>query len=322
MLKRAFSVRTACLFLFLVIAFEVSSRTEAQTKPSKPEAAEVPVKVTLCDLRKNAGDYDHKLIEVTGFVSHGFEDFRLYDPVCDDRSDIWLEYGGRISSGTIYCCGVTNRRRRPKPLVVEKIPTQLIADERYAEFDKLIQPANRQVLHVTLVGRFFAGKKQNTPNGSFWAGFGHFGSFSLLVIQQVLAIDPRDRSDLDYQAFSEHIDLKAGCSTENVLGYQTANDLLKILRTIETGQQEWSYTDPQRVATDVLARLLKIEERSITNFRTIRSAQGRMVYEWRPANDGKRYVVVVSRPYALSLASKDFKRIPWVPIGVTEIFCE
>ena len=38
---------------------------------------EEPAQVTVCELKANPADYNHKLIEVIGFVSHGFEDFGL-----------------------------------------------------------------------------------------------------------------------------------------------------------------------------------------------------------------------------------------------------
>src|SRR5260370_21897167 len=42
-----------------------------------------PEKVSLCELQKDVDAYNHKLIEVTAFVSHGFEDFTLFDPTCN-----------------------------------------------------------------------------------------------------------------------------------------------------------------------------------------------------------------------------------------------
>jgi hypothetical protein len=39
---------------------------------------------------------------------------------------------------------------------------------------------------TTLVGRFFAGQRQAVAGKVMWAGYGHMGCCSLLVIQQVL----------------------------------------------------------------------------------------------------------------------------------------
>ena len=71
---------------------------------------EEPAQVTVCELKANPADYNHKLIEVIGFVSHGFEDFGLFDPSCSSWPYVWLEYGGTKKSGTMYCCGVSNEQ--------------------------------------------------------------------------------------------------------------------------------------------------------------------------------------------------------------------
>jgi hypothetical protein len=73
---------------------------------------EQPEKVTVCQLKNAPPAYNHKLIEVTAFVSHDFEDFTVFDPACPSWPDVWLEYGGTSKSGTMYCCGVTDDRLR------------------------------------------------------------------------------------------------------------------------------------------------------------------------------------------------------------------
>jgi len=79
------------------------------------------VEVTVCELKGKPGDFNQKLVEVTGLVSHGFEDFGLFDPACPEWPYVWLEYEGTKKSGTIYCCGVSADRSRPKELTVEGI---------------------------------------------------------------------------------------------------------------------------------------------------------------------------------------------------------
>jgi hypothetical protein len=99
--------------------------------------------VTVWQLKSDPPRYNHKLVEVTGFVSHDFEDFTLYDPTCPSYPNVWLEYDGTSKSGTMYCCGVTADRERPKELVIEKIPIPLTDDEQFREFDRLVQPPFR-----------------------------------------------------------------------------------------------------------------------------------------------------------------------------------
>jgi hypothetical protein len=150
---------------------------------------EEPQKVTICQLTSDPSAYNHKLLEVTGFVSHGFEDFTFFDPRCSSPHDIWLEYGGLISSRTIYCCPGSPERRRPQNLIVEDIPIPLTDDKRFRTFDRLIQHRPSALVQATIVGRFFSGDQKS--------GYGHFGIFSLIAIQQILAVEPRDPKKLE-----------------------------------------------------------------------------------------------------------------------------
>jgi hypothetical protein len=174
-----------CLIAFLILLV-FAGRTAINHPP-----AEEPLKISLCQLKSDPKTYDHKLIEVTGFVSHGFEDFTLFDPACESWPGVWLEYGGTVNSGTIYCCGVTAGSSRPQPLVVEGVSVPLVQDDRFKQFDKLILSGPDSVVHVTIMGRFFSGELINAPNGSFWGGYGHMGCCSLLAIQQITFVDPR-----------------------------------------------------------------------------------------------------------------------------------
>jgi hypothetical protein len=122
--------------------------------------------VAVCQLKNDPAAFNHKLVEVTAFVSHAFEDFTLFDPTCSSWPEVWLEYGGKAKSGTMYCCGVTADRHRLKEMKVEDIPVPLTENEQFREFDKLIQPPFKSgrhgaVVHATLVGRFFSGRKSN-----------------------------------------------------------------------------------------------------------------------------------------------------------------
>ena len=152
--------------------------------------SEEPVHVTVCQLLSDPGHYNHALVEVTGVVGHGFEDFTLRSADCantDHGSGVWIEYGGREASGTMYCCGVTRSRNRPDVLTIEGVTTQLKDDQAFRNFDEIIQKEPYAKARVTLVGRFFSGEPKKFPRGTFWVGYGHMGLFSLLVIEQVLS---------------------------------------------------------------------------------------------------------------------------------------
>src|SRR6266404_264484 len=283
---------------------------------------EEPLKVGVCQLTSAPATYNHRLIEITGFVSHGFEDFTISDPTCSSWGGIWLEYGGTAASGTMYCCGVTANRSRPESLMVEQMTIPLVDDPQFREFDKLIHHRPDSIVYATIVGRFFSGKEQKTARGVFWHGYGHMGCCSLFAIQQVISVEPHDRDDLDYGAAADQPDSdQLGCGYTFLTGDRPFNDFLEAQRKAELRVQEWAFSDPKRVATQTLARLLKIDENSITELRQTRQAQGRFVYQWKLRGKLVSYMVVVSRPYALSFYAKDPKKIAWVVIAAYKSSC-
>jgi hypothetical protein len=148
--------------------------------------AEEPIKVTLCKLLQNPDAYNRKLIEIRGSVSRGFEDFTLSDQACHNSRSIWLEFGGKRNSETIYCCGVSRDPTRARSLVVEGVETSLVEDELFLRFQKLTMPRKGGGhTRATIIGRYFAGSEVPGPNGVFRMGYGHMGGWTLLVIQQV-----------------------------------------------------------------------------------------------------------------------------------------
>jgi hypothetical protein len=66
--------------------------------PAEVQSTDGPLKISLCKLKSDPATYNHKLVEVTGFVSQGFEDFTLFDPACESWPAVWLEFGGTVKS--------------------------------------------------------------------------------------------------------------------------------------------------------------------------------------------------------------------------------
>lgn len=153
--------------------------------------SDVVVPATLCELLTNAQAFDHKLVKVSGEASREFENFTLSDQECHAPwpNRVWLEYGGTVSSGTQFCCPGSPGRTRPTPLEVDGIVTTLVADDVFDRFDRLIQRIPKGNARLTLVGRFFAGRRIEDPRAKRWGGYGHFGEFTLLVVQQVVSVD-------------------------------------------------------------------------------------------------------------------------------------
>ncbi len=272
-------------------------------------------RVGACQVKKDPAAYNHKLIEV---VRHGFEQFDVFDPTCEFRTGIWLEYGGTVSSGTIYCCGVSAGRRRMKPLVVEDVPIPLTMDQRFREFDNLVQRLPDRVVRATFSGRFFAGEPESDR---VMPGFGHLGCCSLLAIERVLAVDPQVRADLDYRAEAGSAPpLKVGCSYKDLAPQESGSRIIAAQQQAER-ESEWALNDAQRVVNVTLAKFLDIDPAKVNATQTKESA-GREVFEWRPERQGKEFVIVASRPYWLSLYAKEPQRVAWVVIAAYESSCD
>jgi hypothetical protein len=288
-----------------------------------------PEKVKLCQLKNDPPAYNHKLVEVEAFVSHDFEDFSLFDPTCPTWPWIWLEYGGKSKSDTIYCCGPTAGKSRPHELTVEDIAIPLVENDQFKQFDKLIQPPFRSgsygsIVHGTIVGRFFAGRKQTYPNGeTAWAGYGHMGCCSLLAIQEIKSVDPQDRDDLDYGVSYDQPDIsKAGCGYSFLIPIEASNNILQAQQEADQGKRPWAFDDPQRVATEALIGLANLKVQGPLSLKETSKAQGRIVYQWRETTKSDPFMVVVSRPYWLSFYAHDPKHVAWVVVAAYKSSCK
>lgn len=306
---------TQTIFVSLILFLTGCVTTESQSVQKDDSKSE---KVSLCQVKANPPAYNHKLIEVTGFVSQGFENFTISDPSCSSGFSIWLEYGGTAASGTMYCCGVTAERKRPKQLVVEDIPIPLVEDELFRTFDKRLQRPPDSTVHATIVGRFFSGEKIELPGGTIYGNYGHMGCCSLLAIQQVVSVDNQQRSDLDYGASYDQPDTSC---YQFLKVSETDQDLIQAQQKAEADSSGTNLNSPEQVAASTLARILKIDEKLI-KLKQTRKAQGRFVYWWKPKTKEEKYMVVVSRPYWLSFYAKDPQKVAWVVTAAYETTCD
>jgi hypothetical protein len=169
----------------------------AQIRAQHPE---VPVRVSLCDVKAHPENFLHKLVEFTAIASHGFEDSMVEDSRCswpDGGPGVWMEYGGKRSTATMYCCGISPKPDRSDTLIVDGIPLDLVDNDTFREFDKRLHSSHSkqrssETVRATLRGRIFAryegigGTKQNPG----WRGYGHMGCCMLFVVTQVVSVDP------------------------------------------------------------------------------------------------------------------------------------
>jgi hypothetical protein len=294
---------------------------EGQKSKQTPKDA-TSEEVTICKLQADPSKYNRKLVQVSGFLSHGFEDSGIFDPRCESRFSIWYEYGGKNVTGTMYCCGLTSARTRPEQITVEGISIPLLADENFKTLDRLLHSGFDLVVHGNVIGRFFSGEKSTAADGTvWWNGYGHMGCCSLLMIQQVVKVDSHDRTDLDYRASVDQPNIEQdGCGYKHLMELDGSHSTIAAQKDADTGGQSWAFEDPMRVATETLANLLKRDKSQIGQLRLTRQTQGRMVYQWRPKTERGTYMIVISRPYHLSFYSKT-DRVAWVPIAAYRSSC-
>jgi len=153
-------------------------------------------RIALCDLIENAEKLAGRQVEVSGIVSRGFEDFTFRDDACKRKEstsknlDVWLTFGGKRGSGVKYCCGQTidSSVDREAPLVVNGVPTVLIENDALRRFEEITNVRKGYgKAKARLIGRFFP-----TKGNQEFAGYGHFGTYSLFVIERVEDVEKLD----------------------------------------------------------------------------------------------------------------------------------
>lgn len=287
--------------------------------------SEEPQIVTVCQLLKDPPAFNHKLVDLEAFVSWGFEDFTLFDPACNVYPDIWLEYGGKVNSGTIYFGPGTNQRQREKELVVQNVPIPLVDDDLFKRFDERIHhfglPDHGTLTHARLVGRYFAGRKETYPNGnSSWGGFGHFGCCTLLAIEQIKDATFEKRPDLDpygvplplIEGFNKLTTTYHSLTPEDISRYD-----LESQAKAEDGSRTWAFDNPERVAFDLIQEDSHGKPIDPSRLKVVHKRTASIEYEMKLPSVGKEYSVQVSRPYWLSFYAHDPKRVAWVVIYAT-----
>lgn len=273
--------------------------------------------LTVSELVADPARYNHQIVEIRAFVSHGFEDFTLVDLDNEHGPRVWVEYGGTAGSNTIYCCNVPAERRRDAPLRVEGIETRMVEDRQFRTFDRLLQSNPEVILHATLRGRFFAGEEAELPGGKRWTGYGHFGLFSLFVIEQVVSIDHTDLRDVDYDVAGA---APPGDGEDCFPSAPRAAfaSAIELQRRADAGQRTWSFTDPARVAA---AQLADEAGRPVRIIRTLERSRGRVVYEVAGVHPPGTSWATVSRPYWLSFFAAGRRRVAWTLLGASPTEC-
>jgi hypothetical protein len=291
------------LFLAFVITLSLAAKSAAQ---------DVPQKTTVCELIQNPKSFDHKLVVVTGFASHGFEDSGFSDPACGGRyGGLWMEFGGEASTGTMSTVSDLSRTR-PESAVVEGVSVPLIEDRNFQTFDKLLHQGNGNLVRATVIARFFAGR-ENFDGIKGFSGYGHLGCCSLFMIQQVLSLDENRDPNLDYTGEPTQ-PTKASCYRFlTPVDNQSAE--LRAQKAAESGERGYAFTDPDHVAREEVAMRAKTSDIGSVRLTRLNATPARIAYEASIPKSKTRYTVTLSRPYWLSVQAADPTKVAWVVLA-------
>ncbi len=166
---------------------------------SPTQHPEGPMQVSLCEVKAHPENFLHKLVEFTATASHGFEDSMVEDSRCawpERGPGVWMDYGGKRSTATMYCCGISPKPNRNDVLEVEGIQLDLVDDETFRAFDTRLHPSHpgrtSATVRARLRGRIFGkyGGIAGTQQNPGWRGYGHMGCCMLFVVTQVVSVEP------------------------------------------------------------------------------------------------------------------------------------
>ena len=296
----------------------------AQAARAAPDSNLPPRNVTYCELSKDPAAYNHGLVRVTAFVTHGFEDYHIAEPSCPTQGfSVWVMYGGTDQSDTPYCCPGEGGKTRPESLTVEGVQIPLVKDLMFQRFKDLLKKEPDTTVRLTAVGRFFSGEKRTINGFTSWGGAGHMGCCSLFVIQQVESFEPHTRRDLDYTAEGGRYE-KKGCkfgtvNTQRLVSIatpdETTEQAIAEQRKADSGDAAWRFSDPKRVAAESLK---PIYPGQVPVLRSVKETSARQIFRWRKGKN--RVVAVVTRPYWLSFYAASGS-VAWVSTMVKEVGC-
>ena len=312
-----------------------NAQPRSQTLQIKDEA----IKTNVCELAASPDKYDGKLVRVEAYVSRGFEDSTLHDPLCAEEAlinwpntrttqpHIWAEFANQVDYW--HVTGFA----------------PLVRDEQLKQLQAVLKDRanNHQMTSADMVGTFYAGKPVKI-NGHVTSlhGFGHLGCCSLFVISQVESVQANDEN-LDYSWADWNIGLPEGCYSDRMLGLPLNKTIRQWQEAANAGADEWRF-DPQAVAEAQLkelksgslgkhlggeTRLLRPKKSELeppSNLQPtdtlVESSSTPFLrrYEYIESDRTTRFVIVVARPYWLQTFAGP-KGVIWVPVGSSVVCC-
>ena len=149
----------------------------------QPEQA---VRTSICAIKSSPAFYNGKLVEVSGYATHGADNSMFEDPACfwgKQYAGTWMEYGGKA--------GV--RGQEARPLMVQGVGVVLMQDSIFENLDKLLHSAPGKDVSVkaTVRARFFVTPEMEAGRHDVGKGYGKRNCCMLFAIEQVTAVDSK-----------------------------------------------------------------------------------------------------------------------------------
>ena len=158
----------------------------ALANPIFEHQAEQAIRTSICEIKSSPALFNGRLVEVTGYATHGVDDSRFEDPACfggKQNPGMWMEYGGSVGSRTV----------EPKPLMVQGIGVVLVRDPLFATMDRLLHsvPGKDVSVKATVRARFFATPEMAEGRRDPGKGYGKRNCCLLVAIEQVTALESK-----------------------------------------------------------------------------------------------------------------------------------
>jgi hypothetical protein len=166
----------------------------AVANPIFDHQAEQPIRTTICAIKGSPSLFNGRLVEVSGYATHGADNSMFEDPTCfwsKDNPGIWMEYGGSTGAAKTKSSASTAGGADPKLVVVQGMGVVLTHNSTFEHFDKLLHsvPGKDVSVRATVRARFFVTPEMADGKLNTGKGYGKRGCCMLFAIEQVTAVE-------------------------------------------------------------------------------------------------------------------------------------
>jgi hypothetical protein len=163
--------------------------------------AQTPLETSLCAVAKDPKAFDGKTIRVRGTFHVSFEVFTASAEGCEVNDDVWVAFGGDVP-GIVTSMANDNVRRLGVDMTVDGVSYGINKDDNFRKLYALLAARRGDNAMyrptATVTGAVLSGDERKSPDGkTIFAGYGHLGCCSLLVITQAAEVTSVPPAALD-----------------------------------------------------------------------------------------------------------------------------